>query len=793
MKKTISVILALIMALSVVSILPVGAEEAEQGSPSAFETNQALYAHAVVNSADSNAWVAWQSEHDEMFNEINGSAKYFFLPTSADESKVDIYNAYSTGVTVNGVTIAPEETKTVDYKTSQSYLVNAGGKTYTLRFMKSNAEAAVYINNTNADGNGAELMTYLNSDKSLSAKATGAIVDKNGKIDNTAVKKIKGRGNTTWSKAKKGYNITYDAKVSIGGMAKSKKYSLLANYQDDSLSRNRFLYDLSDAVGMPYASDSRYIDFYSNGFYWGSYQMCEKVDTGGVLDDISGEEYLNEDGTLAEDFPFVAEVDASASGEDYYFIAANGTKVTLKAPELDAGDPNYDAVLNYAKSKFDTFARTTRNKNGKVSQVGDVESLAKIFLINELGKNWDSGVSSTFFTYKPDSEGNYKFYGSPVWDYDNSLGNAVGVDRDLRSMGVSDYESYTGWWCRYKGKNAGDVSSSNNIINQLSVNNEVMEAVPGIWFNEFVPAINHFEGVYENRKIAEEIYSKTEYYNSVKDTAEMNYKSGWQLNTGGWIANHSSLNKASYDYDKKAYKVSSGATRYANNFEGMFNYAADWMTSRAAWISNEFAANYDAGYLYGDVTRDGEITVSDAYQVQLYCAQLKDFNAAETELGDVNFDIHVTVSDATLIQQFAAEMISDFKNPTKPVQPEDPTNPVEPTSPVAPTNPVSPTNPQETYTVTFTDMLGWGNTIYCYSYDSNAVYAAPWPGTAMDSAGTNADGKNEYTLAVPADSAYVIFSNGTVQTEKIPFDGTKLRFYAIDQINAKGRYEFAAE
>ena len=106
-------------------------------------------------------------------------------------------------------------------------------------------------------------MTYLTADKSLSSKATGAIVDSNGDVDNTPIKKIKGRGNTTWQKSKKPFNLTYDSKVSIGGMAKSKKFSLLANYQDDSLSRNRFLYDLSDAVGVPYASDSRYVEFYS--------------------------------------------------------------------------------------------------------------------------------------------------------------------------------------------------------------------------------------------------------------------------------------------------------------------------------------------------------------------------------------------------------------------------------------------------------------------------------------------------------------------------------------------------
>lgn len=663
MKKTICVILAIIMALSVLSLVPVGAEETEQGKPTAFTAEPALYAHAVLNSADANAWVAWQCEHDEDFVEINENVKYFFLPSSASGEKVDIYNAYDSSVTVNGVSIAPDETKTVAYSADSSYTVSVGGASYTLKFMKSSAEAAVYINNSNADGNGTDLMTYLNADKSLSAKATGAIVDQKGKVDNTTIKKIKGRGNTTWGKPKKGYNITYDSKVSIGGMAKSKKYSLLANYQDDSLSRNRFLYDLSDAVGMPYASDSRYVDFYVNGYYWGSYQMCEKVDTGAVLDDITGEEYLNEDGTLKSDFPFVAEVDASAGADDYYFVASNGTKITLKAPELDAGDPNYQGVLDYAKSKYDAFARTARSKTGKVSDVGDVESLAKLCLINELGKNWDSGVSSCFLTYKADENGKYKFYGSPVWDYDNSLGNAVGVERDLRNMGVSDYQKYTGWWCRYKGKGANDKSSSNNIINQLSVNNEVFSAVPGIWFNEFVPAINHFAEIYSNPLVADELYSEKEYYAFAKGTAEMNYASGWLLNTGSWIADHSSLYKASYDYDKKQYTVADTATRYQNDFDGMFNYAADWMTSRAAWISNELAAKYAPGYVYGDVTRDGEVTVADATKVQWSCAQLTDFNAAEFELGDVSFDNHVTVSDATLIQQYAAELIDDFKKP----------------------------------------------------------------------------------------------------------------------------------
>lgn len=45
------------------------------------------------------------------------------------------------------------------------------------------------MNNSNADGNGKELISYLNEDKSNYSSATGAIVDRNGKIDNTSIKK----------------------------------------------------------------------------------------------------------------------------------------------------------------------------------------------------------------------------------------------------------------------------------------------------------------------------------------------------------------------------------------------------------------------------------------------------------------------------------------------------------------------------------------------------------------------------------------------------------------------------
>lgn len=700
MKKILALLICALLTLGTMTVAIVSAEESK-GAPTGFTVGQALYAHAVTGSEDGEAWQAWQSEHDEDMNEHDPSVRYFFLPTSADESKADIYNGYSEAVTVAGTTIPAGETATVSYVKGENYTVAAGGSSYTLKFMKSNAEAAIYINNSNADGNGAELMNYLNSDKANSATATGAIVTPDGKIDNTPVKKIKGRGNTSWGKPKKGYNVTYDKKVSIAGMEKNKKYSLLANYQDDSLSRNRFLYDLSDAVGMPYASDSRYIDLYVNGFYWGSYQIAEKVEPGSLVPEVDDEGYLEEDGeTIKKDFSFIVEVDASASDEDYWF-SSNNMKVTIKSPELDPDQAGYDDVKKYIRRKFNSLYSAFTSEFVDLSMVADVESMTKLYLINELGKNWDSGVSSTFFTYKQDENGKYKFYGSPVWDYDNSLGNAVGVGNDLRTMGVNDYTQYTGWWCKYKGTSRSK-PVSDNIMARLSLDPEVQAIAPQIWFEDFVPAIQHFSGEKPSDTVDKELYQASRYYELIKDSAAMNYTSGWLLYTSGWVADHSALKRATYNETTKKMVVDKTTTRYAQNFDGAFSYARDWMTSRAAWLSEQFAPNYvptvkpteppteaptteqptteqptteqptteppteaPEMVLIGDVDGSGKVDVMDATMLQMIVADLVPADAKLRFIADANGDGFVTITDATTIQIFAAEIETNTGNTGK--------------------------------------------------------------------------------------------------------------------------------
>lgn len=600
LKKTLSIILTLTLLFTTLVVgNVVFAETTVSGAISvtgnglklSYAKDNNLYAHGVSgNVDDTEAWQCWQHKRDGEGNFTSNGTYYFFLPSSASETSVDIYNTFKTDVTVGSVTIPANSTVTMAYTPNTTYDVKAGGATYKLKIMRSSAECAVYVNNSDSF-DGMDLYTYLCQQKSNYAKATGAVTDKDGNIANTPIKKIKGRGNTSWGKSKKSFNINFNSAVEIAGMEKSKKFSMVANYQEDSLTRNRLLFDLGDQVGLPYSPDSRYSDFYINGDYMGSYQMCEKVEVGSgyLIGDISADDYLKSDGTLASDFAFAFKIDGGYESDDFHLWAGDNN-LTVIAPELTSADQYYNEVKSYISKKFTEMYNALKNNSTKLSQLVDIDSFAKMTLINELGKNWDAGVGSFYFVYKPDENGKYKFYASPTWDYDNSLGNAKGVSGDLYNMGVNDYEKPTGLFVKYKGGR----NNTNNVASLMYRNPVIYERMGKAWYESFVPAI---EFILKGSNIATgELYSADAYYNLVKNSAAMNYESGWLLNPEpGWLASHNSLNKCSFDYTTKKYSQSSTATKYNDaTFKGVYDYMIDWTTSRSAWLSNLFINYYVA-------------------------------------------------------------------------------------------------------------------------------------------------------------------------------------------------------
>jgi len=557
-------------------------------TPVANLTGSALYAHASRGSKEREAWIKWRTSGDDY---------YLFLPSSIKEGEpVELYNAYSTEVTLDSETIPANSIADFTPQAGQGYLFRQGRTTRTVKFMYSTAEAALFVNNAE-DFNGVDFLTYLQTNKENSVSAAGALARTDGTVSDCEVKKMKGRGNTSWDADKKGFNITFKEAVSVAGMEMCKKYSLLSNFQDAAMARNRILYDMSDAVGVPYASDSRFVDLYTNGVYQGTYQMCQKVDVGkdSLMPDIDEKDYLDAvAGGVKEDFSFVTEIDSSPAHDDFHFTVMNGNNLTMKSPELKEDDPNINAVRTYVESKFNAmFNKLSANAEDTDDYI-DLDSLAKVYLINELGKNWDSGASSFYLTYRPDKNGKYKFFASPVWDYDNTLGNARGVEGDLRRMGVSDYELPSGWFSTVKGGYRGP-----NFLATAAKNAAVMKRVYTVWFEDFLPAIDTLTstGVSEG-----ELYSGDVYAGILRGTAAMNYKV-WALETDGeWVCDHSSITQYHAAYTRSAngqvtaveLTRDSQPTAYDQyTFDGQFDYMMDWMTSRAAWISAQYIAKYE--------------------------------------------------------------------------------------------------------------------------------------------------------------------------------------------------------
>lgn len=60
----------------------------------------------------------------------------------------------------------------------------------------------------------------------------------------------------------------------------------------------------------------------------------------------------------------------------------------------------------------------------------------------------------------------------------------------------------------------------------------------------------------------------------------------------------------------------------------------------------------DKPVIWGDVDMDGDVTISDATEIQKYLVELVTFTDEQFLAADVNNDGEVNITDARLIQQY---------------------------------------------------------------------------------------------------------------------------------------------
>lgn len=103
------------------------------------------------------------------------------------------------------------------------------------------------------------------------------------------------------------------------------------------------------------------------------------------------------------------------------FITNSGQAITVNSPKY-ASKEQVAYISNYFQEMEDALISDSgiNPHTGKhYSEYIDIDSWAKKYIIEEVTKNFDIGISSSFF-YKP-SGVDSKLYAGPLWDYDGGF------------------------------------------------------------------------------------------------------------------------------------------------------------------------------------------------------------------------------------------------------------------------------------------------------------------------------------------------------------------------------------
>lgn len=242
---------------------------------------------------------------------------------------------------------------------------------------------------------------------------------------------IRGRGNSTWEQPKKPYALKLDKKQSILGMPAHKRWVLIANYLDNSFIRNEMAFYLSEVFELDYTVHGKFVDLIMNGEYKGLYWLGEaiKVDSNRVnIND--GSKNMTDD----EDKDYLIEMDVNYDEpvkfkssirnmpymikNDDYMVDDDGNITSGGQARLERLQTKIANLENLLYPDYTEGMNTDdcSAPDESYTQMLDVESWAKFWLINEIMSNGELGhPKSCYFTF--DSTNNLIKAG-PVWDFD---------------------------------------------------------------------------------------------------------------------------------------------------------------------------------------------------------------------------------------------------------------------------------------------------------------------------------------------------------------------------------------
>jgi hypothetical protein len=312
-------------------------------------------------------------------------------------------------------------------------------------------------------------MEAVDSDKKHQTEEEAAyrIYQTDGTPDSSGMCAIKGRGNSTWSQAKKPYNLKLRSDNSLLGMDKCTKLSLISNYWDSSQTRQYYGFEMAERLGLAYTPQTRFVNVYLNGRYHSLCLLTQRINVDGGTVKITDLDEKNdranrgsgdpdpvvmdtdEDGNEALAYAFgkepadltggyVIEFDSRYEMEDCWFETETRHMV-FKSPQMPSVG-EYEYISDYVReAEKALFAGAVVDENGEAAEdefdetdgvnpdtgksvwdYFDMDSWARMYLVQDFTVQSDDEYYSFFF-YK--EAGNPLLYCGPIWDFDLCLGN----------------------------------------------------------------------------------------------------------------------------------------------------------------------------------------------------------------------------------------------------------------------------------------------------------------------------------------------------------------------------------
>lgn len=569
--------------------------------------------------------------------EVDG-AKYLFLPSSADLTKLSL--TFVTEPPSNRISLSGNK-GTVYWSSSVDLTavadVNAAGyreitasvgtgQTMTFRVMQASPISTVYLTSSNS----AQGRDWVDKSKQNIATGSMSMVSADGgSIYSGELKQIKARGNSTFTYAdKKSYQIKLNtASDLLGNQEQVKTWVLLASYFDATQMHDKLMKDLATKLGLAYTASCNWVNLYYDGEYRGVYLLSEKNSVGAASVAITDmeEAYKAQNPSYGDNmstglsqnaygqqFQYTKGLQEPANITGGYLIELNhnmwdeasgfktrqGVAFNVKSPEWCGEEAMryiseyYQAFEDAVYATDDAGAYTGYNAStGKYFyDYVDMDSLVKVFLLQELSLNCDGFISSVYF-YK-DADG--KMFAGPIWDQDMTFG--------------------TGW----TKTNAADIEDYHYLAKALIQIPAFKTAVAEYYSSTFAPAVREWLG--NNGTIAHQ-------YNLLKDSAAMNYKL-WDFIRVG---------------DPKA----DGHIWRGASYESVVADMTSWIDARLSVMDKRFAQQTT---LVGDVNGDGDVDIFDVYALSRYLAGY-DVEGIIPANGDINGDGDVDIFDAWTLQR----------------------------------------------------------------------------------------------------------------------------------------------